>query len=275
MPLPAAQAGRDPTDDERDLCDLLSSGKNVITVVGYVYPKAHGGGLVERLEAACHRGSSSLHGTGANPGFVADVLPLVLSGICTKIDHIAVRDAVGFDTYPSPSLVFDMMGFGKTPEHYERDGVRWRSFMQTLFAESLHLIADGIGAELVDTRQDHETQPAARDQSIAAGEIVAGTVAAQRWVWSASTRSGELITIESIYRAFPEAASDWPAEGVEITVGGVPNLKVHLGRDWLSSELKATAAHAINAIPHVCAAPPGIRTALDLPMVVGWHNGPG
>jgi len=30
-----------------------------------------------------------------------------------------------------------------------------------------------------------------------------------------------------------------------------------------------TAMHCVNAIPYVCAAPPGIRTFLDLPLVCG------
>ena len=274
MPLPAAQAGRAPADDERDICDLLASGKNVITVVGFLYPKAHGPELVARLEGACQTGSSSLHGTGANPGFVADVLPLFLSGLCTSIDHISIRDAVGFDTYPSPGLVFDMMGFGKTPGDYERDAARWQGFMRTLFSESLHLIADAIGVRLNEFNQVHETELASEDFTIAAGTIAAGTVAAQRWVWSAVAGGEDFISIESIYRGVPESAPNWPSEGLEVVIGGIPALKVRLGRDWLSSELKATAGHAINAIPHVCSASPGIQTALELPLVVGWRNGP-
>lgn len=274
MPLPAAQTGGNPADDERDITDLLASGKNVITVVGFLYPKAHGPDLVGRLEAACRIGASSLHGTGANPGFVADVLPLVLSGLCTSVKHISIRDVVGFDTYPSPGLVFDMMGFGKTAEEYEQDGVRWRTFMQALFTESLHMIADGIGIRLDETKQIHETDLANGEFSIAAGRISNGTVAAQRWVWSGFSHEAEFVSIESIYRSFPASAPDWPGEGLDLQIVGTPSMSLRLGRDWCSSELKATAGHAINAIPHVCDAPPGIRTALDLPLVSSWRNGP-
>ena len=42
MPLSGAQVNEDPTKDTKDICALLRSGKNVITTVGYVYPKAYG-----------------------------------------------------------------------------------------------------------------------------------------------------------------------------------------------------------------------------------------
>ena len=68
MPLPAAQVADDPDLDTKNICRLLASGKNVVTTVGYVYPKAYGAGVFARLDAACLEGSSSLHGTGPTPG---------------------------------------------------------------------------------------------------------------------------------------------------------------------------------------------------------------
>ena len=81
MPLPSKQIGDDPDQDTKDICRLLESGKNVVTTVGFVYPKAYGAEVVARLEAACATGQSSIHGTGVNPGFMAELVPLTLSSL--------------------------------------------------------------------------------------------------------------------------------------------------------------------------------------------------
>ncbi|MBU3704311.1 MAG: dihydrodipicolinate reductase, partial [Ilumatobacteraceae bacterium] len=86
MPLSAAQVADDPDKDTKDICTLLRSGKNVVTTVGYVYPKAYGADVVARLEDACRAGGVSIHGTGINPGFMAELIPLVFSSNCARID---------------------------------------------------------------------------------------------------------------------------------------------------------------------------------------------
>jgi hypothetical protein len=73
----------------------------VIATVGYVYPKAYGPDIVGRLEAACERGKSSLHGTGFNPGFVSDVIPATLS-ISVRVDTSICRTSRPTATTPMP-----------------------------------------------------------------------------------------------------------------------------------------------------------------------------
>lgn len=69
-PLPSLVYGDNLDEDLHTICALLASGKNVISTVGYMYPKVHGTGVMNRLRAACRKGGSSLHGTGVNPGWL-------------------------------------------------------------------------------------------------------------------------------------------------------------------------------------------------------------
>jgi hypothetical protein len=46
-------------------------------------------------------------------------------------------------------------------------------------------------------------------------------------------------------------------------------MKFELDEGWISNALIATPVHAVHAIPAVCAAAPGVRTFLDLPLIVG------
>jgi hypothetical protein len=147
-PLPSLVHGDDPGRDVDDFCRLLASGKHVITTVGYMYPVAHGQELVDRLTAACRQGDSSFHGTGANPGWFGDVLPLVMSGLSLRIDRVSVQEISSFQYYPSPEIMFEMMGFGRTPDDFQRRGDRHRSWLDGLFTEAVQMVAHGLGVEV-------------------------------------------------------------------------------------------------------------------------------
>jgi hypothetical protein len=62
----------------------------------------------------------------------------------------------------------------------------------------------------------------------------------------------------------------------EVAVEGTPSMvlesriAVH-GEDENDQGCLGTAMHAVHAIAPVCAAEPGIRTFLDLPMITGRH----
>ena len=269
MPLPSAQVNDDPGLDERVICRLLESGKDVVTGVGFMYPRAHGGDLVDRLEQACKAGGSTLHGTGANPGFLSEVLPLTLSALCERIDGVHVSDFADFGSYPSPGLVFDVMGFGRPPGT-EQATERWRDWVSGLFAESICMIGDGLGISFDRLGRHHEVALASDAFEISAGRIDVDTICAQRFRWTGEVDGDEVVTIEAVYKARAGVAEHWPESGA-VRIEGRPTIELSLGSSWCSSEVRATAAHAVNAIPYVCRADPGIRTFLDLPMIVGRH----
>jgi hypothetical protein len=272
MPLPSTRYGEDPDADTKDLCRLLESGKNVVTTVGYVYPKAYGPELVERLESACARGGVSLHGTGVNPGWLAELLPLVMSALSDRIDKITVSESTEFSGYPSPEIILEMLGMGRTLEVFEQSRGRYLSWLGGLFSESVHMLADGLAAPLDEIRTSSEIVLADAQFEIAAGTIPAGTVAGQRYLWEGIVGGEPRIALEAIYRAGPKVAPDWPAPGCQVRLDGRPRMQMDLSHTWLSNGLVGTALHAVHAIPHVCRAEPGIRTFLDLPLITGRHT---
>jgi hypothetical protein len=271
MPLPSAQYGDDPAVDLRDMCRILESGKNVVTTVGYLYPRAYGEDVFERLERACRAGHSSLHGTGANPGWMSDVLPLTASAMSAQIDRIYARESTDFSWYPSEQVIFDLMGMGSTEAEYAARAERYIGWLSGLFRESIMLVADGLGVALDDITFESEVRLGEAAIEIAAGRVAKGTVAAQRFVWSGIVRGKPAIVLEAVYMARREAAPDWPEPGFVCRVEGKPTMKFELDEGWISNGLIATAVHAVHAIPAVCAADPGVRTFLDLPLIVGRY----
>ena len=170
-PLPSLIAGANPEQDLDDFCTLLRAGKNVITVVGYLYPKVHGEAVVHRLQEAGLEGNATFHSTGLNPGWMGDVLPLTMSALCRHIDHVHVLEISRFDNYASPQIMFDSMGFNSTPEEHAKKIVGQKRWLDALFSESVQMVADGLGLGVTEVVSSLETELTSRDLEVAAGTV--------------------------------------------------------------------------------------------------------
>lgn len=259
----------DPFADLATVCALLSSGKNVISLNGLVYPHAHGPFLVDELERACKRGGASVHGSGITRGFMADVMPLVMSRLSRRITHVYARECSDFANHPSWPTVHRMLGFGKDEEAYLRALRPARTAMRNLYTESMHLVAAGLRVDLDEIDVDVDHRLAGTDLAIAAGRIPRGTVAAARWTFNGLAGGRPVISVEAIHKADAARITDWGAPGYAVRVDGQPSLTLTTDGDWVTDRIAAAAAHALNSVPVVCAAEPGIRTYLDLPPVNG------
>ena len=258
-----------------DICRLLASGKNVVStaVTGLIYPRSLGDRVVERLETACAEGRTSFHATGIEPGWAAEVLPLTMSGLFQRIDSLLVQELMDYTTYDSADMLFDIMGFGKPPD--EPVPMADAALAGVTFRAPLMLLPTG-SARPSTTSCTTERSPSPRKPfDIKAGRIEAGTVAAQRFGYTAVIDGRPALTIEHITRLGDDQAPDWPTgRGWKVTVEGRPSMVLDSkiathGEDETDQGCLGTAMHAVHAIAPVCAAAPGIRTFLDLPMITG------
>ena len=270
-----AQGEMDPTGALDDICALLSSGKNVVStaLTALIYPKSAGDEVVAQLEAACAAGGTSFHGTGIEPGWAGEVLPLTMSGVLGRVESILVQELMDYSTYDVPEMMFDIMGFGQAPD--APVPLSDPELAGSVFRAPLLMVADGLGAEVERFEFRREVAVAAEPVVAKFGTIEAGTVSAQRFSCTAIVGGREALTIEHITRVGADQAPDWPTgRGWRVTVEGVPSMildstiAVH-GEDDTRQGCLATAMHAVHAIAPVCAAEPGIRTFLDLPMICG------
>jgi len=268
-PLPSLIAGENPDQDLDDFCELLAAGKNVITVVGYLYPKVHGPEVVQRLEDACRAGNSSFHSTGLNPGWMGDVLPLTISSLCKRIDHVKVLEISRFDGYASPEIMFDSMGFNSLPDEYDKKIAGQKRWLDALFSESVQLVADGLGLGVTEIVSTVATELARQDLSVAAGTVRKGSVAGQHWRWAGLADGREVVAHETIWRIHPEVAPDWPQGNNWLHFTGEPNIKFEIESDFgfMDNGSIATPMQMVNAIPYVVEAQPGIQTPLELPRI--------
>jgi hypothetical protein len=259
--------------DADEICRILGAGINVVTTRGEFHrPASMPPELRERVAHACIAGGSSIHSTGSSPGFITEAVPLVLSSIQRRLDHLAIDEFADLSQRPSPGLLFDVMGFGRSPESISEQRL---AHGRTSFGPSLHLVADAIGLPLDDLVAHGELATARHTVEIAAGTLPAGTVAGQRLSVAGMRRGKELLRFCATWYCTTDLDQTWDVRdtGWRISVGGDAPLEVDLRfpipLERMASVTPAyTANRAVNAVAAVCAAAPGIRTTLDLPQVI-------
>jgi len=263
-----------------DVCAILASGKNIVTTAFLFYPKALPPDDLERLLAACAEGGSSIHGTGLNPGNLSGVLPLALSGMCRSIERITLQERADWSFYESTNITFDNMRFGRPPDEVTEEASDFLRFNSGIFKEEVQLVADALGAGIDEVTTEVDLVLAEQDHDIFGITLAAGTVAGQRWHWRGRRQGQTLVEIDALWTVGGEYPTHWPRplDGWTLTIEGEPSLRAHVlslasyERDLPITEHVraasiATAMQAVNAIPALCEAEPGIRTMADLPLI--------
>src|SRR5262245_7943013 len=272
----AATADLRPREAIGDVCRILRAGKNVVTssLVSLVHPDGLGPEPRRELEGACRAGGVSFFASGIDPGFANDVLPLVLSGLCERWSEIRTREIVNYATYDQPEVLFETMGFGRAMDvvpPFLRPAT-----LTFAWGGTIRLLAQGLGLELDEIRAEAWSLPAPRDLETPAGTIAKGTRAAFRFEVQGIVAGEPRLVCEHVTRMHDDLAPEWPRSegGYEIVIEGLPRMVCRLDMadergDHAIGGLLLTATRLVNAIPAVCAAPPGALSALDLPLVTG------
>jgi hypothetical protein len=174
------------------------------------------------------------------------------------------------------------MGFGGPPDEAMRGPMA--SLLESGFKSSVRMVAEYMGFRCDPTiKSTQEVAVATNTIDTEVVKIEAGMVAARRFRWEALV-DGRPVIIAAVNWLMGEAnlEPDWSfgdkGERFEVEITGDPN--VTLTFKGLQPEsiaqglvrnpgIVATANHCVNAIPYVCAAEPGIKTYLDLPMIAG------
>jgi 2,4-diaminopentanoate dehydrogenase len=262
--------------DVDDMCRILAAGKNIVTPVGFVYPWALEGPVATRLEAACVDGGVSLHGTGIHPGFSGDLLPLTFVRLCRRVDRVIVQEVADLSRHPSAPMMLAGLGFGRAPEECLADPSPIVKTMERIFYESISMVAAGLGVDLDDLTTVYEVAVATDELTIKTGKIPVGGVGGMRWVWTGWCRGEPLVEFRTFWKMGEHLEPDWGYDNLKysLVIEGDPGIRCGfepagpidesdpgmVGRIW-------TAMNAVNLIPAVCEAAPGIRTHLDLPFV--------
>lgn len=260
--------------DLDDVTALLASGTNVVTTCADLYDGGHRLRAADRTRVldACTRGGTSLFATGSSPGFITDALPFALLSLQRRVDSIEIEEFADLSRRDSPHLLFQQMKFGQPLAAYDASRA---SHLLGAFGPALGTLAEAAGRPVDDWSCTSEAAAARRTTMLAAGELPAGTIGAQRTTVVGRSGGANVVRFTASWycTADVEPAWDLRPTGWRVRVRGDAPLDVDLPFPIPLDELGAftpayTANRPVNAIPFVCDAAPGILSPRDLPPLV-------
>ncbi len=227
------------------------------------------------LEEAARQGNSSIYINGVDPGFITDLIPLAFASTCASIEQVRCMEIADYATYDGATVMFDVMGFGQPLDEVPmlfQPGV-----LSVAWGCAIRQLAAGLNISLDSITESYEREPAPEAFDIAAGHIPKGGVAAVRFEIKGLVGDHPVIVVEHVTRVRGDLRPDWaqPAQeggSYRVEITGEPSYVVDIcptsvRGDHNHAAIAAGAARVVNAIPAVIAAPPGIRTTLNLPLV--------
>jgi len=206
-----------------------------------------------RTPVAAVRSRVAVLGTGVNPGFLMDALPIMLTGVCESVQAIEVDRVQDARVRRLPFQ--KKIGAGDTREQF-MDRVKDGSVRHVGLAESITMIADAMGWKLDRVTDDIQPKIAEKRVTSEFLTVEAGQVAGliQDGV---GYRKGE-----PIIKLHMEAYLGAPESYDAVRIAGKPPLSMKLA-GGVHGDI-ATTSITVNSIPKVLAAPPGLRTMRDV-----------
>ncbi|BBX46269.1 diacylglycerol kinase [Mycobacterium cookii] len=258
-----------------DIVGYLEAGINVVTIsaIPMVYPKAAPAMWREPIENAAREGNSTFYATGCEPGFVSLNLPTALLAGAGVIDTYRMDEyALDLDlSYPIWEVLHESMGFGKPNGHVPiRIAV---GKVNNDWEPVVRYIADTLSVEVDRVALDWETILAPDDLDTALGVIPRDTICGHRWQLAAIRHDRPVVSVQYFAAVTSTPWPDsWPRPaqsgkgGMVFRIEGNPNMTLALGLDPAPDDstnpgVVATAMAAVNAIPAVIDAPPGLVSA--------------
>ncbi|TZG24167.1 dihydrodipicolinate reductase [Sphingomonas montanisoli] len=254
-----------------ELCRILEAGINIVATAAFITGRWMGEEERARIRAAGEKGGATLFGSGMNPGF-ANMMAIVSSQVCNRVDQVRVLESVdstGYDSWETEVNV----GFGKLPG---TPGLVEAAAKTTeVFSDAVELTADALGVTLDEITFDIDYAVASADNELGYATIRKGEITAVDGRWRGKVGGKDLIVLRFQWLKGPNVENGFDIKhGYFIDVIGMPTVHTHVllvpPKDWneenyMGLGMIMTAMPAVNAIPHVVAAKPGIVMQHELP----------
>jgi len=257
-----------------ELVRILEAGVNVVSTAAFINGRGLGADR-DRIAAACARGGSSMFGTGISPGFV-ELMGIAAANVCDRVDKVVIDEASDTTLYDSPATELPC-GFGRPIDDPELAPMAAAG--TAVFGEAVAMVADALGVELDDVVCEAEYAQTTADVVMDSWTIPAGCVAGVAASWQGRVGGRTVVELNVRWKKGQTLDPDWTIEeGHVIRVEGRPTVRLRLEylpppdfeattfADFMVLGMIMTAMPAVNAIPYVVAAPPGIVTYTDLPL---------
>jgi 2,4-diaminopentanoate dehydrogenase len=225
----------------------------VSTTEELAYPYYRHARQARQIDAAARKANVGVVATGVNPGYAMDALPIMLCAACERVDRVTVNRVQDARRRRLPFQL--KIGSGLTVDEFQQK-VRDLSVRHVGMTESIAMIADSLGWKL--TRVTDEIAPQIAAETVASEflRVPGGRVCGI--VQDGTGYRGN----DPVIRLHLEAYLGAPESFDSVEIAGSPPLSMKF-TGGIHGDI-ATASLAINAIPKVLSAPPGLHTMRDL-----------
>jgi 4-hydroxy-tetrahydrodipicolinate reductase len=211
----------------------------------------------KKIDNIAKKHDISVLGTGVNPGFLMDFLPVVLSGICRKVD--AVKVARVQDASIRRVQFQRKIGAGLDLEQFElrrQEG----SLRHVGLTESIHMIAEALGWKLDKVEETLEPVIAENAVASSAVEVVPGQARGVKQAGRGYVDGKEVITLDFV------AALGEPESYDEVSIEGCPAVNSRIA-GGVNGDI-ASVAITVNAMRRLINYErKGLLTMLDIPVI--------
>ena len=241
-------------DVHAQLRDLLGRGCHVVSTCEELsFPLD--ANIREDLQQVARQANVALLGTGVNPGFVMDKLPLTATSVCQEISSVEIIRIQ--NASPRREPLQRKVGAGMTVDEF-RAAVDAGKIKHMGLRESLMMVGNGLGVEF-ESVSDEVINPIVADREITTQylKVAPGQVAGVHQTISGKGRINVSLELKMYVGAEKEAAD-------RVIIHGVPDIDLTI-KDGIHGD-RATAAMVVNSIPRIVLARPGVLTMDDIPV---------
>lgn len=218
-----------------------------------LFPQLREPELAVKLDKACKDGKAHVLGTGVNPGFVMDVLPVCLSGVCRSVQAVHVQRVVNASTRRGP--LQKKIGSGLAPAEFERQFNLGKAGHAGL-KESAALLAHCLGWKLSELTETGKAMVASHDIRTRFVEAKKGQCCGLHQTATGKVNGEVRLTLD--LKMYLDAPNPHDACQIE----GEPPLNLMLNGGVAGDS--ATVAALVNAAPRLLKSPPGLLLMTDI-----------
>lgn len=227
------------------------------------YPYEEAPETAARLDRVAQEEDVVIVGTGVNPGYAMDTLPLMATGVCTDVQSVRVERVVNASERREP--LQDKVGAGLSAAAF-REKKASGTFGHVGLRESLQMVAAGLGWSL--DQVEEELQPVRADEPVDTGYLRVGVGDVAGIHHAAAGHVGGEARITLDLKMCVGAESSYDAVKVE----GTPPLDLHV-RNGIFGD-KATVGMLVNVAPLAEQTTPGLKTMAELPVPRAFATNP-
>lgn len=244
-----------------DLRKIIRAGINCISIAEEMSdPDAQNPDVGKEIDVLAKEHGISVLGTGVNPGYVLDLLVVALTGGNHHVERIEASRVN--DLSPYGPTVMKTQGVGTTPEEF-RSGVADGSIVGHVgFPESIHMISEALGLGVDRIEESREPIISKVQRETPHVRVAPGMVAGCAHIGIGYRGDTEVIKLIHPQQIHPHLEDQ--DTGDYINIYGKPEIHMAIKPEIAGGV--ATMGIAVNMIPHVVAATPGLKRMIDLPV---------